>query len=510
MKPSRTQIIDEEVSPIDDTPDASKLGFDIPSSRQASSARPPSKLGTNSKPPPSSIPLLRREKRRNQAATTAANLVQRKAVGDGARVGQTADVRWDPYSGNVTTSNKDRPQSVEPGEFSPPGSQFIHEPTGIVLGNQSIISGPPNPHTTIRDRVRKLKPHIAPMEKPAWKGATGRTTIVSPVADQPDMPPIRIPRKSSKRVTSPSPRLMTPVSAIRSGGDETDIASARHAEPFARTVLSPSSEQSPRIPVPEPLTPADNNMKARVDAFPPAVTTHQRKDSAGTIERNFREALQKSFNPDPSEPYVQPPSRFSITTYATSIGDNSSRPSTDSNRPPMPPIPTSSGTTQDSPTPKTPILNRKRPKVGESPKVTTRKAVNPTSPVLISMTSSITTKRASDTAKTLPQSPAETESRDLISSLQAQLDNLANRRNNITRSIRQMTELMPKDRIVETTEVRRKRDEEKRKVEHLREEEADIRQQEHELGLKLHRAWKRQDKDAVYEPTGLWVRRVTG
>lgn len=73
-----------------------------------------------------------------------------------------------------------------------------------------------------------------------------------------------------------------------------------------------------------------------------------------------------------------------------------------------------------------------------------------------------------------------------------------------------MTELMPKDRIVETTEVRRKRDEEKRKVEHLREEEADIRQQEHELGLKLHRAWKRQDKDAVYEPTGLWVRRVTG
>ena len=73
-----------------------------------------------------------------------------------------------------------------------------------------------------------------------------------------------------------------------------------------------------------------------------------------------------------------------------------------------------------------------------------------------------------------------------------------------------MTEMMPTDNITLTTEVRRKRDAEKLKVEGLREEEADVRQQEHDLGLKLHRAWKRKDKDAAYEPTGLWVRRVTG
>lgn len=73
-----------------------------------------------------------------------------------------------------------------------------------------------------------------------------------------------------------------------------------------------------------------------------------------------------------------------------------------------------------------------------------------------------------------------------------------------------MTELMPTDNVVVTAEVRRKRDEEKRKVEGLREEEADVRREEHEIGLRLHRAYKRKDKDAVYEPTGLWVRRVTG
>jgi hypothetical protein len=124
------------------------------------------------------------------------------------------------------------------------------------------------------------------------------------------------------------------------------------------------------------------------------------------------------------------------------------------------------------------------------------------------MTSSIATKRQND--KSLPKSPAEVESQDLISSLQAQLDNLSNRRNNIMKSIRQMTELMPTDHVVETAEVRRKRDEEKQKIEFLKEEEADIRRQEHDLGLRLHRAWKRKDNDAAYEQTGLWVKRVTG
>jgi len=136
--------------------------------------------------------------------------------------------------------------------------------------------------------------------------------------------------------------------------------------------------------------------------------------------------------------------------------------------------------------------------------------VNAGAPVFISMTSSIASKRMSNVSKTLPQSPAEAESQDLVTSLQAQLDNLQHRRNNIVRSIRQMTELMPTDHVVVTAEVRRKRDEEKRKVEGLREEEADVRRQEHEIGLRLHRAYKRRDKDAIYEPTGLWVRRVTG
>jgi hypothetical protein len=386
------------------------------------------------------------------------------------------------------------------------------------MGNTSTITGPAKPGSmSFGDRVRKLKPLNTPVEKPEWKGATGRATIVAPVADQPDIAPLSIPRKSSKRVGSPIVQTVsTPISAIRTTTiDETGPVSSPQVEPTIRAVPTHSNENSPKggvslSPTPEPTEPAaaaaapSSAIRLTLDTSSPTAPTHKKKDSADTIERNFREALQRSFNPNPSEPYVQPPSRFSVTTYATSTATGESpRASTDSSRPPMP-TPPWPYNAQDPPAPATPILNRKRPKIGE-PKP---KSGEPSSPVLISMTSSIATKRQND--KSLPKSPAEVESQDLISSLQAQLDNLSTRRNNIMKSIRQMTELMPTDHVVETAEVRRKRDEEKQKIEFLKEEEADIRRQEHDLGLRLHRAWKRKDNDAAYEQTGLWVKRVTG
>jgi len=446
-------------------------------------------------------------------AAAAANLVTRKEVGNANRR-SVVDPRWDPYSGEITNSDKGKPQSVKPGQFTPPGLRSVH-PSGVVLGNESKISGPPKAHQSFGERVRKLKTQNAPVEKPEWKGATGRVTLVSPVMDQPDIKPLNIPRKSSKRVSSPVSAGNTAPAAFIQSSFETGPASAQQSEPVdptIRTVQSNSGRSTPRplntptVVAPDPVV-SGNNTQLRGNQ-PTPVHAHRRSGSAGTIERNFREAFKNvSFSKDDSDPYVQPPSRFSVTTYAPSEARSSPRPSTDTwDRLPMPTPPQQYTTTQQP----SPILNRKRPKVGESPKATTRKAVNADSPVKISMTSSIATKRASNIAKTLPQSPAEAQSRDLITSLQAQLDNLQHRKNNIAKSIRQMTELMPTDNVVVTAEVRRKRDEEKRKVEGLREEEADVRREEHEIGLRLHRAYKRKDKDAVYEPTGLWVRRVTG
>ena len=113
----------------------------------------------------------------------------------------------------------------------------------------------------------------------------------------------------------------------------------------------------------------------------------------------------------------------------------------------------------------------------------------------------------------LPPVPPEAsagEARDRVGLLNAQLEALANRRLNINRSIKQMTELMPTDNILNSLEVIRKREAEKQKVEVLKQELAEVQREEYELGLKLHRAYKRLDRDAEWEPTGLWVRRVTG
>ena len=119
---------------------------------------------------------------------------------------------------------------------------------------------------------------------------------------------------------------------------------------------------------------------------------------------------------------------------------------------------------------------------------------------------------ATNTNKDLPLAPPETSAntaRDRVALFNAQLSSLGNRRINLNRSVKQMTELMPTDTIMATAEVLHRREVEKRKVEVLKEELADVQRQEYDLGLKLHRAYKRLDRDADWEGTALWVRRVT-
>jgi hypothetical protein len=465
---------------------------------------------------------MRREKRRNQVAAAAANLLARKEAGDGPKGRKTADVRWDPYSGEQTTSEKGKPQSVKPGEFSAPVHPLIGK-----MGNTSIISAAPKTQMSFGERVRKLK-NNAPIEKPEWKGATGRTAIVPTPTDNYDMPPLKIPPRSERRITS---RTNTPASSVQSPASETKSASSYLDLPGTLSVnagQSSGGRNSPQTFIePSQLSQSDYVSQD----FHDYTSTenhykHAQKDSTGTIERNFREALKNSFPPiDPNEPYVQPPSRFSISTRATSEATQSTRaPSLDLTHPETmhPPMPIQAFTmTTQGPSS---ILNRKRPKVApDSPTPSSnsqsvpRKAVNSSTPITISMTSSIAPPprtssftSTSKNSKSLPNTPAEAQSHDLISTLEAKLEALAHRRQNIERSIKAMTELMPVDRIVMTEEVRRKREREKTQIEGLREEEAEIRKEEHEVGLKLHRAWKRKDKDTVYEPTGLWVRRVTG
>lgn len=504
----RSQNQEEDVSPIDEMPDASRLVLAQQSTRPDSQA---------SKPPSSSIPVLRREKRRNQITAAAANLVTRKEI-DGLHSRPAKNPSWDPYTGEPTTPDRGKKQSATPAQFTASGLRN----TRSALGNETrVTAGPRN--LTFGERVRKLKNMNSPTEpKPDWKGASGRATLVTPVEDRPELGPLSLPTKNERRgIAAPTPEATSQVSS-RSPGNRASPQVLERDEPTIRSVLSDNHTNAPRVknvPAPEPVINPVSSLRTQARANAPVEP--RQPESMSTEEKHFREAykhVEFGGNKAP-EPYVQPPSRFSVSTYATTTtgAHSSPRQSTDDyERPPLPdqtppmPTPPQQFAQEFAIQQPSPIMNRKKPKMSESPRSgVTRKAVAaPSSPVFISLKQPDLSKRVSNIAKSLPMSPAEAESHDLITSLQAQLDDLQHRRNNITKSIRAMTELMPTDHVILTDEVRRKRENEKLKVEGLREEEADIRRQEHEIGLRLHRAWKRRDREAEYEPTGLWVSRI--
>jgi hypothetical protein len=111
-----------------------------------------------------------------------------------------------------------------------------------------------------------------------------------------------------------------------------------------------------------------------------------------------------------------------------------------------------------------------------------------------------------DTSKSLPQSPPEANATDRVSLLEAKLDSLKRREGNLKIVIHELTHVVQPSSIAYDLASRQ---EIKKTVEGLNAELAAVAQEIHENGLKLHRAMKKRDENSLFEPTGLWVRRVT-
>jgi len=95
---------------------------------------------------------------------------------------------------------------------------------------------------------------------------------------------------------------------------------------------------------------------------------------------------------------------------------------------------------------------------------------------------------------------------DRVSLLQAQLESLNRRRQNLATVIYELTHVVQPSSIAYDIASRQ---EIKRSVEGFHAESAQVVKEIHETGMKLHRAMKRRDEESMFEPTGLWVRRVT-
>lgn len=512
----------------------------------------------------SNIPTMRRERRKNSAGAFQATRDQDRSKPPRPH---GSDVRWDPRTGEPTATEKGRPSQVNPHQFVQ-GLSNARAPTGAprATGQQPI--SPFGVRLKSAARNTGTHPQTEPAAKPEWRGASGRTALVEPVADNKTAAPLSIPRRSSKRAARSS-GVLSPVSST--GSETVSPPPAQAASPTsgdARTALpsqrllrtdtgadTPLSYPSPSISDDHSvlaITPQQSRPQQQVPTpstlseptktlFPPNEKAIRRKPAGGAGHNPQVSTSSSVYSQQPAPPspgqvtapsvdnWAQPASRFSVTTYATSY-TGSPRPSVDD----APPLPTPPRQSAESPKPVlgNSVLDRKRPVVsGYEGSIRSQASLEPIkinmdssyytntlpktrpaglSPIPHGNHSTLSVVSVSSVDKLLPLPPPEQSAKDRVTMLNAQIESLGNRRMNIDQAIKQMTQLMPTDHILASEAVIRKRESEKRKVEALKTELAEVRREEYELGLKLHRAYKRMDRNAEYEPTTLWVRRVTG
>lgn len=468
-----------------------------------------------------------------------------------------------------------------------PEAEHVSEPQAPAAQPASPQPTSP-PTTTTRPPRNSSLGSSPPAARPEWKGGSGRTTLVAPVQDTPQPPPLHIPRKSSKRerhahrgggvgaaqtlspispsasetslhrpdptaekVTSPQQATLSPNLDGRAAAEEypspprSGAAATPHADPGGVSEVKPASPTTPvsmsmdnakatkRKP---PSAGAAANASHHKPHFSVASSIYSTFDTKTVPHPSGAADIQVTTRvpkvptppapPGPTTPptednWVPPPSRFSITTYATSAHTRSPGASIDLDAPPVPTPPreyTHSPESKDNSPEPAPYTSRQY----TSPAAEMRKAAalgQDGTPSYLKTggwpnhAPSILSERpgsVASTSKALPPAPPEMQAaNDRVGTLKARLEALTNRRININKSIKKMTELMPTDNLMASEAVLKKREVEKLKVEGLKEELADVGRMEYELGLKLHRAYKRQDREAQYEQTTLWVRRVT-
>ncbi|KAL9068645.1 MAG: hypothetical protein Q9161_006083 [Pseudevernia consocians] len=445
---------------------------------------------------------------------------------------------WDVYSGEPTTKEKGKPPQTTPSAVKLNAEPSHGRLNGSFesFGTSTHISGG---STIGRKRVASRDLNNLPIVRPEWRGAGGRHKIVNPLLDKPLPPgksptfpagsekhqqnqrdqdttaesstPGRSPQQSVTRYTRPyitlndkevSQCVTSPDAKTERSPDSKDPPALRQNIQSPNPGLSIDEARSPLARNPSndeiqgqrsqtlpdmPKTTVQQMQEMRSQTIPDAVMDNgDTKLDSSQIESRFRADLQHVHLQD------QPPSRFSSTTYATTTYDSPpSTPELGSNSPAVSTI----STTPNS------ILNRKRPVPPAG--ISNLKAIarKPTPSELGTPKQVPEGKR-----KSLPKSPPEAEATSRIASLQAKLDSLRQRRNNLQTIIHELTNVVQPSSIAYDMASRQ---EIRRTVDNLSGELAEVVKDEHETGLKLHRALKRDDKFAAYEPTSIWVRRVT-
>ena len=453
---------------------------------------------------------------------------------------------WDVYSGEPTTREKGKPPQITPStvkmNVEPSPGKLNGNPE--IFGTSTHISGGT---TTGRKRLANRDLNMAPIVRPEWRGASGRHKIVNPLLDKP-LPPgksLTFPAGSDKQqqdsklhdkivessiISSPPHRSLNQPSQPSIILNDKELS---HAAPFPDPMAEASSNSTVSPPF-QQRTRSPNPILSIDDARSPLARNPSNEEfqdpSSEMLPKVQHDIVKETYSPLPqqtperrsqtiSDPMLnnrdtrrdsshigstlysdlqhmdlqdQPSSHFGSESYAgTTYVSPATTPEVGSNSPAV----SSMYATPNS------ILNRKRPVPPAGSfnlKITARK---PTPSELGKPKQTPEGRR-----KSLPKSPPEVEATSRISCLQARLDDLHQRRRNLQTVIHELTNVVQPSSIAYDMASRQ---EIKKTVEGLGRELAEVIRDEHDTGLKLHRALKRDDEFAAYEPTSIWVRRVT-
>ena len=472
----------------------------------------------------SNIPLPAQQ---SSGGTSAYISSWREKLG-GQALGREMKTKWDAYSGEPNAQG--RPASVIPGETK--FDQYGHGTTTTITAaqpKQNIFS------TTLRKVSKKDPAATAPPVREEWKGASGRSVIVPPVVEKPN------PGGKSKAFPTPSQRRqkqggLRQVTGLRTDGVHSSGQDSNGRNSPASPVIGRRSSpahnrnEGPTPPRKNSRPAPDSTLRTippRSDSRSPQVIVSNHGNSQTLVESpsHFQDSsspltvITNESMPQPPQrrpvadvpPRIssmaisndfshmnlhnEPASRFSATTYNTTAPD-SSPPSPRQSSEVPPPVPSHAPSTIPDRQPSPSVLNRKRP-------IPTAGTI---APPARKPTPSQLGNHSDRDSKSLPCQPADAEHVDRVTLLEAKLASLNRRKDNLQTVIHELTHVVQPSSVAYDLASRQ---EIKKTVEGLNTESAAVAKEIHETGLKLHRALKKRDENAMFEPTGLWVRRVT-
>ncbi|KAF2028017.1 hypothetical protein EK21DRAFT_70707 [Setomelanomma holmii] len=469
-----------------------------------------------------------------------------------AKVEPKSKVRWDEYSGEPTASNAGRTGSVSPNSYA----RGVANSNKMSMGYHVSVSGPEKKNVSFSERVGRLSTRLPPVETAKyepWSRATGRSQIARPLKYQPATKPLQIPRKTLSP-TPERPSQHAPSSHGSSptrgnvGADTGFVADDPHNDHMHEDLIKPTpplkvGRNSPPRGFASPVSPHHPTGLGIQAPFPypsrSTPTQEQQAQSPDTIthEQAFSKEIpaQQRISTPPQDPIAnksveQTPekdkqastSRFSWTTYnsATTYQHSpppsppQSLPTTTPLRPRVVTEPISAASAASS------ILGRRRP-VPQADSIPSRKPLSTDSPgtaKLVSMSSPSPTSASphsasptastysTSTTKALPLPPTHLSAADHIAVLESAMEDLRIRRSNVYRLLNDLNTAAPPNPLV--TDFKRARLVEARKRS-FEDELSEIKREEYEVGMKLHRAWKKREREDPNAGSAIWVRRVT-